>query len=158
MGKCWTQFSGCECLGGTRGRKHFSSCRGDGTVAADRGEGRETQSNRPGWMTWQPSGHCVCLRVSSPNASLPWVIILRFIVLIHHDLISELQKWACCTTSVTFPLSRLKATLDSTLLKLNSVFPPYFSDQCVTCPVVRSGELASILDTCPAPTLTPAQP
>ena len=36
------------------------------------------------------------------------------------------------------------------------IFPPYFSDQCITCPVARSGELASILETCPAPTLTPA--
>ena len=37
-----------------------------------------------------------------------------------------------------------------------TIFPPYFSDQCITCPVARSGELASILETCPAPTLTPA--
>ena len=58
--------------------------------------------------------------VSFPNASLRRAIVLRFLVLLHHDLVSELQKRAWCTTSVTFPLSRLKATLDSTLLKLNS--------------------------------------
>ena len=120
---------------------------------------RQRNAEQRAWMgDSAPAGHCVCLRFLPPNASLQRALILRFLILIHRDLVSELRK------RVMHYLGHISTFKTQSNIGFNTpeaeftVFPPYFSDQCVTCPLAWSGELASILETWPVPTLAPAHP